>query len=78
MSTTIRVTDEAHRRLAAIAERDDRAMTSIVDEAIDALERRRFFDRFNERYTALAESDDEWTHILDERRHESGALGDAS
>lgn len=77
MSTTIRVTDEAHRRLTSIAERDDRSMTAIVDEALDALERRRFFDRFNERYEALAGNEDEWTQILEERERESGVLGDA-
>ena len=77
MSTTIRVNDEARRRIARLAEQDDRPMTEIVDEALDALEQRRFFDRFNERYAELAEDSDAWAEVLEERTLESGALGDA-
>ncbi len=52
-------------------------MTAIVDDALDALERRRFFDRFNQRYAELADDSDAWTEVLEERTLESGALGDA-
>ena len=77
MSTTIRVNDEARRRIARLAEQDDRPMTSIVDDALDALERRRFFERFNQRYAELAEDTDAWDEVLQERTIESGVLGDA-
>ena len=52
-------------------------MTAIVDEALDALERRKFFDRFNERYAELADDSDAWSEVLAERTIEAGALGDA-
>ncbi len=77
MTTTIRVNDEARRRIAQLAEEDDRPMTAIVDDALDALERRRFFERFNERYAELADDPDAWGEVLHERTLESGALGDA-
>ena len=76
MSTTIRVNDEARRRIARLAEQDDRPMTAIVDDALDALEQRQFFDRFNQRYAELVDDSDAWTEVLDERTLESGALGD--
>jgi len=76
VSTTIRVTDEARQRIARLAEQDDRSMTAIVDDALDALERRRFFERFNERYAELAEDSDVWSEVLEERSIEAGALGD--
>ena len=77
VSTTIRVTDQARQRIARLAEQDDRSMTAIVDDALDALERRKFFERFNGRYAELAEDSDAWSEVLDERSIEAGALGDA-
>jgi len=76
-TTTIRVTDEARRRIASLAERDGRSMTAIVDDAVDALERRRFFEQFNQRYAELADDGEAWAEVLEERTLESGALGDA-
>ena len=52
-------------------------MNAIVDDALDALEQRQFFDRFNQRYAELVDDSDAWTEVLDERTLESGALGDA-
>jgi len=51
-------------------------MTAIVDDALDALERRRFFERFNERYADLADDSEVWSEVLEERSIEAGALGD--
>lgn len=52
-------------------------MTDIVDDALDALDRRRFFERFNLRYAELADDPDAWDEVIRERTLESGALGDA-
>ena len=76
VSTTIRVTDEARERIARLAAEDDRPMTAIVDDALDALERRRFFERFNHRYAELADDATQWAAITEERTLEAGALDD--
>lgn len=52
-------------------------MTAVVDDALDALERRRFFDRFNERFAELADDNEAWAEVLEERTIEAGALGDS-
>ena len=77
-STTIRVSEATHARLAALADEVDRPMTAVVDEALDALERRRFFIAFNERYRDLRGDAEAWGQIEAERRAEAGALADSS
>jgi len=76
MSATIRVTDEARQRIARLAAEDERPMTAIVDEALDALERRRFFEQYNRRYAELADDEAAWAEIVDERTVEAGAITD--
>jgi len=53
-------------------------MTRILDEAIEALERKTFFDTFNRRYRELRDEATAWSEIEEERRVEEGALGDIS
>jgi predicted transcriptional regulator len=78
MTTTIRVSEETRERLAALAESTGRPMTRVLDEAVDALERRVFFDRLNRRYRELHQNGEARAEIEAERRVEKGALGDAS
>lgn len=78
MSTTIRVSDEVRDRLAALAEATGRPMTEVVAEAVEALERRVFFDALNRRYEELRASPQAWEEIGRERAQEEGALPDAS
>lgn len=78
MSTTIRVSDETRDRLARLAEADSRTMTSILDDALDALERRRFFAAFNERFRQLRSDDEAWSAIESERAGESTTLADGT
>jgi hypothetical protein len=53
-------------------------MTQLLDEAVEALERRLFFDQFATRYAALRADDEAWEEIESERRIEEGAVGDQS
>jgi len=53
-------------------------MTQLVEEAVDALERRVFFDQLSVRYEDLREDANAWAEIEGERRTESGVLGDRS
>ena len=78
MSTTIRVTDETRQRIASIAESTGRPMTEVVADAVDALERRVFFDELDARYQELRSNRATWAEIEAERASEEGALRDAS
>jgi predicted transcriptional regulator len=78
MSTTIRVDESTRARLAAIAAADHRPMTAIVNDALDALDRRRFFASMNDRYTELRDDPRQWAAIEEERAIESASLIDAA
>ena len=78
MSTTIRVSEETRDRLASLANATGRPMTRIVEDAVEALERKLFFDTLNRRYEELRADPAVWTEIEQERRVEDGAIGDAS
>ena len=78
MTTTIRVSEETRDRLAALAASTGRPMTRVLDEAVDALERRVFFDLLNRRYAALQQDAEARAGIEAERRVEEWALGDAA
>lgn len=76
MSTTIRVSHATRKRLAALASESDQTMTSVVDDAVAALERQRFFNAFNARYESLRADQDEWSRIEQERTLEANSLAD--
>ena len=78
MSTTIRVSEQTRDRLAALADSTKRPMTRVLDDAVDALERRLFFDRLNRRYQELRDDPEVWAEIEAERRVEEETAGDAS
>jgi hypothetical protein len=53
-------------------------MTRVLDDAVEALERRIFFDTFNRRYQELRDDAEASAEIDEERRAEEGAIGDSS
>ena len=77
-STTIRVDERTRDRLSAISERQGRPMTVVVDDAVDALERRLFFEQYNGRYGELRADVEAWADVEGERAAESGAMSDES
>lgn len=78
MSTTIRVSERTRDRFAKLADATGRPMTQLLDEAVDALERRVFFDQLAVGYDALRADADAWSEVEAERRVESGVLRDRS
>jgi len=78
VSTTIRVTELTRDRLAALAAVTDRPVNAVVEEALDALERRNFFYAFNERYRNLRRNAGAWADIEADRTSESAALTDGT
>ena len=51
-------------------------MTAVVEEALDALERRHFFAGFNQRYAELKGDAGAWTEVEAERGIESRSIRD--
>jgi predicted transcriptional regulator len=78
MSTTIRVSETTRDRFAMLARTSGRPMSQLLDEAVDALERRVFFDQLSSRYEALRADANAWSEVEAERAVESGALRDSS
>ena len=78
VSTTIRVSEQTRDRLAALSESTGLPMTKVVDDAVDALERRVFFDRLNDRYRQLRDDPELSAEIDAERVVEEGGVGDVS
>ncbi len=61
-----------------LSESTGRPMTKVLDDAVDALERRVFFERLNSRYEELHNDPEASAEIEAERRAEGWALGDTS
>ena len=78
VSTTIRVSEATRDRVAALAKSTGRPMTELLEEAVDALERRLFFDELRSRYAELRSDPDAWAQIEAERAAESSSLPDSS
>ncbi len=78
MSTTIRVKEATRDRLAAVARATDRSIIDVMEEAVDALERRVFFRQLNQRYAELRADESEWADVLAERDLEAAAVGNHS
>jgi predicted transcriptional regulator len=78
VSTTIRVSEPTRDRFAKLARATGRPMSQLVDDAVDALERRLFFDQLSASYGALRADGDAWREIEAERTLESSALRDRS
>ncbi len=78
MSTTIRVSEQTRDRFAKLAASTGKPMTELVDDAVDALERRVFFEQLSAGYEVLRGAPDAWAEIEAERRTESRTLRDRS
>jgi predicted transcriptional regulator len=78
MSTTIRVSEPTRDRFAKLAQETGRPMSQLVDEAVDSLERRVFFDTLSARFQALRGDASAWQEIEAERGAESASLSDSS
>lgn len=78
VSTTIRVNEATRDRFARLASSTGRPMTQLLDEAVDALERRLFFEELASRYSEIRGDNDLWEHVAAERDTESAALSDRS
>lgn len=78
MSTTVRVSDETHERLVALADETGRRIQSIVEDAVAAYEANAFWEAFHAGYERIAEDPEQWGEVQAERSGEAPALADQS
>ena len=76
MTTTVRVSDETHARLAALAAATGRRMQVILEEAVAAYEEDQFWQAFTAGYDRLADNPEAWAEVSAERDAEASTLGD--
>ncbi|HZC72695.1 MAG TPA: hypothetical protein VE442_18500 [Jatrophihabitans sp.] len=76
MTTTVRVSDETHARLAALSAATGKRMQTIVEAAVAAYERDQFWAAFDAGYDALASDSEQWAGLLAERESESRSMTD--
>ncbi len=76
MSTTVRVSNETHERLVALADATGRRIHAIVEDAVAAYETNAFWEAFSAGYERLAEDPDRWAEVQAERTGEAPALAD--
>ncbi|MHB8342611.1 MAG: hypothetical protein ACYDB7_15775 [Mycobacteriales bacterium] len=76
MSTTVRVSEETRRRVAALAEASGRQMQQVLDEAVTAYEREFFWRELANSYDALADDPGGWEELQAERDVEARTVRD--
>lgn len=74
--TTVRISGGAHKTLKELAASDARSMQALLDEAIEALRRKRFLERVNQAYAELRRDATAWSAVEAERQEWDSALLD--
>lgn len=72
----MRITDAAHRTLKDLARNDGRSMQALLDEAIEALRRKRFLEATNDAFARLRMDGAAWAVLEAERKEWDGTLLD--
>jgi len=78
MSSTIMVSQRTHEQLVPLSQTTGRPISQLVEEAVDALERKEFFNHLTARYDELRANPSMWQEIEAERAAESQTLGNHS
>lgn len=76
MSTTVRVSNETHGRLVALAAQTGRRIHTIVEDAVAEYEANAFWEAFDAAYERIAEDPEQWAEVQAERTGEAPALAD--
>jgi hypothetical protein len=64
----VRVSDTAHQMLRELSDRYGEPMHAIIEKAVDAYRRERFFDELDAGYAALQSDPEAWQEELAERK----------
>jgi predicted transcriptional regulator len=76
VTTTVRITDQTHRRVIALAAATGQKMAQVLDDAVAEYERHIFWAEFADSYQRIADDPVAWEDVERERRGESAALQD--
>ncbi len=63
---TIRINRSTHERLRTLAEVSQKTMTSLLEEAVEDLHRKRFWEVTNAAYAALLDDPTAWKNTQEE------------
>jgi len=74
--TTVRISSRAHKALKELATNDGRPMQALLDEAVEALRRKRFLERVNEAFGGLRKDAAAWSALEAERKEWDSTLLD--
>ena len=74
--TTVRISSRAHKALKELATNDARPMQALLDEAVEALRRKRFLERTNEAFAGLRKDAAAWSALEGERKEWDSTLLD--
>ena len=75
-STTVRISSSALRCLQQLAKATGRSQTSLVEEAVEELRRKKIFEEANRAFAALKADPKAWADELEERKAWEATLGD--
>jgi predicted CopG family antitoxin len=75
-SDTVRIKPETHAKLKDMAKSMGQSMPDVLDEAVEALRRKRFWEETNRVYAALRKDPKAWKAMLEERKEWEATLGD--
>lgn len=76
VSTTVRVSDETHERLVALARASGQHIQAVVEGAVAAYEADAFWAAFDAGYSRLAADKEQWAQMKSEQEGEARALAD--
>jgi predicted transcriptional regulator len=77
MSTLqVRITPETHRTLRSLSEQTHQPMPKLLEQAVEELRRKYFFEEVNSAFARLKADPDAWEEELAERRLSEGTLAD--
>lgn len=65
---TTRISEEGLRLLHDLAREMNQPQPAVIDEALETLRRKHFFERLNFQYAELRADSDAWEEELEERR----------
>lgn len=75
-TTTVRISSSAQRTLQQLSKATGRSQTALLEEAVEELRRKRFFEETNRAFAALKADPKAWAEELEERKAWETTLGD--